>query len=126
MGDARLAAIRPAVQELLAAIASRAPHANELCVTFSVRGREDAWVQLTHDNVNLAFPHSEQPLRFLRRHFVPSLPGEALLAFESGEYATLAHRSSSADELSVFIDRVLTAVHGLAPDVHLDVEFTHL
>lgn len=114
------------MQELLAAVASRAPHANELCVTFSVPDREDAWVQLTHDNVNLGFPHSEQPLRFLRRHFVPALPGEALLAFESGKYATLAHRSSSADELSVFIDRLLTAVHELPPDVPIDVEFTHL
>lgn len=126
MGADQLAEIRPAVQELLAAIAGRAPHANELCVTFSVPDREDAWVQLTHDNVNLAFPHSEQPLRFLRRHFVPSLPSESLLAFESGQYATLEHHSSSADELSVFIDRLFTAVHELPPDFHLDVEFTQL
>lgn len=126
MDAVRLDRIRPAVQELLAAVAGRAPHANELCVTFSVSDREDAWVQLTHDNVNLGYPHSEQPLRFLRRHFVPALPGESLLAFESGKYATLAHRSSAADELSVFIDRLLTAVHELPPDVRLDVEFTHL
>lgn len=126
MGTDKLAEIRPPLQELLAAIANRAPRANDLCLTFSVKDLEAAWVQVTHDTVNFAFPHSSQPLSFLRRHFVPSLPGEALLAFASGQYATLSHHSSSPEELAVFVDRLLEAVHDLPPDYGLDVEFLHL
>lgn len=126
MGADQLTAIRPPLQELLAAIANRAPRANDLCLTFSVQNHGSAWVQVTHDTVNFAFPHSSPPLSFLRRHFVPSLPGEGLLAFESGQYATLSHRSSSTEELAVFVDRLLDAVHDLPPDYRLDVEFVHL
>jgi hypothetical protein len=127
MGADQVAAIRPALQELMDGFQRNETGASDLCATFSVPSHPDAWVQVAAGIVNFSYPRSEEPLGLLRSADVPKLPGLTLQTFAPLAYVTLSHEPCPAGQLARFIDRVLSLVHELPPDDYpIDVEFESL
>lgn len=126
MGADQIAAIRPALLELMDAIARNDPGASDLCVTFTVAADPDAWVQVMAGILNFSYPRIEEPLPFLQAADAPSLPGLTLQTFEPEAYVTLSHEPCAPLLLARFIDRFISAVHELPDDYGIDVEVENL
>ena len=127
MGADRIAAIRPALNELLHASENDEPGAANLCATFTVPDQPDIWMQVQLGTINAFYPHTEEPLAFLRSADIPALPGLALDDWQPKLYATFVHDHCPLHSLAQFIDQLLIALHGLpAEDDSVDVTFERL
>ena len=128
MGADQTAAIRPALRELLQAVASNEPDARSLCATFTVPDHPDAWVQALHGTINAAFPRSDEPLSFVLLAGLPALPDLAVESWRAGQYVTFTHGACAVDAVAEFIDRILVALHTTldADEYEIDIAFEHV
>lgn len=127
MGADQIAAIRPALNELLQAAESNEPGAGELCATFTVPEYPMIWVQVIHGAINASYPHLEEPGTFLSNANVPTLPGLVVENWEPRRFATFAHEAAPTHSIAQFLDRLLVAIHALDPgEYEVDVEFERL
>jgi hypothetical protein len=126
VGADQIAAILPAIAELVAAAEAREPGHQDLCASFSVPGKSNAWAQVTPGTVNFGFPICEPPFTFLVARGI-SLPEMSLVSFQMGSYVTFTHGPYPPGVVARFVDAALTASHGLPVDDYLvDVAITRL
>lgn len=126
MSAGQIAAIRPALQELLGAVETDPPDARDLCATFTVPGRESAWVQVVLGTVNFGFPHSTDPSAMLATAGLGMPPGSVVSAWEACKFATVEHGPCSKAQLAAFVDDLFVRVQGMAPDYPIDVALERL
>lgn len=126
MGADQIAEIRPALRELFDAHVRRERGADDLCATFTATANEDAWIQVQLGIVNFAYPHSEDPIEFLRRRKISTLPGTEVATFKPHEFVTLTFGSASVDDLSEFVDAALAAIHNLPSGYAIDAQIERL
>ena len=127
MGADQIAAIRPALSELVQAADNNEPDADNLCATFTVPERPEVWVQVQLGMINTFYPRSEEPLAFLHGAHIPPLAGLAIESWKAKAYATFTHEPCSLHSIAQFVDRLLIALHALhAEEYPIDVEFERL
>ncbi len=116
MGADEVAAIRPALLELEAALAElREPGSGPLCASFEVEPPSGPWVQVVFgspDTLNLWCPPAAAPHDRLTRLSRPAPPDLALVAHEPGSYATFSFARPAPMELARFIDAVFVEFLG--------------
>ena len=127
MGADQIAAIRPALNELLQAAENDKSGAGELCATFTVPEYPMIWVQVVSGSINASYPHSEEPCAFLSNANVPPLPGLVVENWEPRRFATFAYAAVPTHSIAEFLDCLLIAFHALEPgEYQIDVEFERL
>ena len=127
MGADQIAAIRPALNELVHAAETDEPGADNLCATFTVPDQPDVWMQVQLGTINSFYPRTEEPLAFLHSVGISPLPALAIDSWKPGLYATFTHEPCPLQSVAQFVDRLLIALHSLhAEDYPIDVEFERL
>ena len=127
MGSDQIAAIRPALRELVDAHERNEPGADDLCATFSISDNEEAWIQVQLGIVNFAYPRSDDPLEVIRRGRIPVPAGLQVVTLKPGKFATLTFGPCAVDDLARFVDALLVAIHGLPRDDYpIDVQIESL
>ena len=91
--------MEPLIGEVLSA-------STELCASFEVVGRTDAWLQVMKGTLNFAYPLSEDPHPVLDA-VLTALPGAAVSAWEAGTYATVLFDPTSPPLVAATADRIL-------------------
>ena len=81
-------------------------------VTFEVNGSEAIWAQVNVPTINLAYPHSVEPLVFLEIEGIPIPSSIELDEWEPGCFVTFFNNAYGS-EVCQFIDRLLIALHRL-------------
>jgi hypothetical protein len=121
----QIAAIRPLVAEVEVAHAAL-PDA-DYCARFDVPGRETAWAEVVHDAVNFAYPFADDPIERLGRLGIAILPGLALVAWQSGRYATVSFPDRTPSrEVARFVDAILGILLGCGADYPVDAAIDRL
>ena len=81
-------------------------------VTFEVNGSEDIWAQVNVPTINLAYPHSVEPLVFLEIEGISIPSSIELYEWEPGRFVTFDIYDHGY-EVCQFLDRLLIALHRL-------------
>jgi hypothetical protein len=110
MSANRIAEIEALVQQVVCA--AQEDDDPDVCATFEVVGREDAWVQVTNNVLNFAYPSDQDPLEHLSGPL--SNLGYDIMDWEPQKFATFYFgEDDSANALASAIDAVLTQLFGL-------------
>lgn len=107
MSADQIAEIAPLVREVLQAAGDP-----NLCATFEVVGNSDAWVQVTAESINVAYPSSEEPLLHLGA-LVSAHPCSGVIAFEPTKFLTLSFHPDRPQVIARFVDALLSSLFGL-------------
>jgi len=127
MGADQVAAIRPALNELLQTAENNEPGAGDLCASFTVAEQDAIWVQVLLGTITIGYPSHQEPLAFLHAAGISTLSGLVVESWNPGIYATLTHEPCSSTAVAQFIDQFLVKLHALAPEEYeIDVELQRL
>jgi hypothetical protein len=119
MGAYQVAAIRPMIVELEDA---GRDHELEYVASFTVPGREQAWVEVVLGTLNLAYPFDDPPEQRLQALGVSELPGLALHEWQPGLFATFTYNPATPNrQVAKFVDQMLGIVLGCGEDYPIDV-----
>lgn len=83
-----------------------------LCATIEIEGQPDAWLQVTSDKVNFAYPPGEEP-KVALGDILAAWPQFRLDDWQGGTYATLDFDEASAEQLATLADLLLTRLFAL-------------
>jgi len=112
MGADQIAEISPALREALAGDPGT-------CVTFSLVGKPDSWVQFVDFVANAAYPQLDEPSPLISR-----LGFGLLESWEAGQYLTVNLAAGDARAVAKWIDeyfeRVLNAPQGYSVDIKIE------
>lgn len=101
----RLRQIRTAIDEIFSTDNPKL----DLCATLEIPSNTNHWVQVTREEVNLAYPFEDEPLGRLASS---GLAGFELLAWEPKLYATFRHAGRNAEIVAGFVDAWFSEVLG--------------
>jgi len=104
MGADQIAELRPPILEVFAA--GPPTDSASWCATFEVDGRSNVWVQVTFDQVNIAYPSERKPTDELAIHKQVPTHAIELADWEPNMYATFSH-SGDVNAVAAFIDAYL-------------------
>lgn len=107
MSADQVAEIAPLVREVLAAASSGAAADTELCATFQVVDNSSAWAQVTAGHLNVAYPFEDAPMKRLDGVF-SQLSDVVLVAWQPGNFATIAFGPASALSIAKVVDATLS------------------
>ncbi len=96
MVSGRRAVIQSAIGEVL----TSDPTLGDPCVTLDAASNPAAWVQVTREMINAAYPHTEEPLAKLESLGLSPLE---LVTWEPKQYATFHHVGVSLEALAAFV-----------------------
>jgi len=112
MSADQIAEIAPAIREAI-------DGGPDICSTFTVVGKPDAWVQFVGGVANAAYPRTDDPSMILA-----SLGSAALESWAPGEFLTVKLDTGDVPSIAAWIDRyfeqVLNAGSGYALDVSIE------
>jgi hypothetical protein len=123
MSSDQIAAIRPALVEILGAADDE-----EWCATFELSGKPEVWVQVTRSEINFAYTRSTRPVRAMQR-LARGLDVElSLSAWEPRKYATFSYRAPrDTRTLAKLVDRIFVELLGCDdPDYPIDIKYERL
>jgi hypothetical protein len=122
------AALRPALRELLEGISEEPAGASEQwCLSLIVTGEDEAWVQVTETEINLAYPHSAEPDAILRDQLGAAARSLSVSAWEAGRFATFKREPLTQEALLELVLQLFTRlIRVRAPDFTLDVELLRI
>ena len=114
MGADQIAEISPAIREALAG-------GPDTCVTFSLAGKPDSWVQFVDLVANAAYPLVEEPSGLITR-----LGFGMLESWEPGKYLTVSLAAGDARAIAKWIDQYFEQVLNAPAEYSLDVRIEEL
>lgn len=83
----------------------------DICATLDTPSNRQAWVQVTRDMINAAYPFEGDPLQMLSGHGLLQLE---LVTWEPKQYVTFRHVGVSPKALAGFVDTYLSEILGAA------------
>ena len=104
-----IAEIAPAIREVI----DGGPN---LCTTFTVAGKPDAWVQFVGGVANAAYPRKEDPSAVLA-----TLGSASLEDWTPGEFLTVRLETDDASSIAAWIDQYFEQILGAGSGYALDV-----
>lgn len=122
MGADLIPAIRPALKELLEGNRKQ----GDWCAEFTVGEDPSLWIQVIPDAVNFSYPFQDEPLARLKTLGIALIPGTEVVAFEAGKYATLSIGAFDLEQVTRFVDALLTQFYLVSHDAPLDVRLVDL
>jgi hypothetical protein len=92
----------------------------DICATLDTPSNRDAWIQITRDMINAAYPFEGEPQQMLSGHGLLQLE---IVTWEANKYVTFRHVGVSPKALAGFVDTYLSEILGAAgPDVSVTME----
>jgi hypothetical protein len=115
MNADQIAEIRPALREAI-------DGAPDTCVTFTVAGAPEKWLQVLGSTINTAYPHEGDPEEWL--HSLPRIsPQIEVEACQPGLFATFQFPAIEITPTARWIDGWFVQVLGCLPgEYHLDIQ----
>jgi hypothetical protein len=114
MSADQIAEIAPGVREAIAG-------GDDLCVTFTISGDEDRWVQFVGGVVNAAWPHAHDP-----EPLIAQLGHAAVESYQAEQYVTARLRVADVYAVARWIDAYFEHALGAGTDYSLDLEIERL
>ncbi len=122
MGADLISAIRPALKELL----DGSRKEGDWCAEFAFGEDPSTWIQVIPDAANFSYPFQDEPLSRLQALGIALIPGTEVVAFEAGKFATLSIGAFDLEQVTRFVDALLTRFYLMSDDAPLDVRLVDL
>ena len=113
MGASQIAQMLPNLREVYEGITGPDDPPKSLCTLEAVNlANEEVWIQVNAGNVNMVYPHTEDPLELLRRRGVRSPSDIYLVEWVEKEYAAFGFGNIAPRDHAFFVDQLFVKVLG--------------